>query len=281
MMLRLSRKCFNGSLRFYTHESKVCAGPMNFAIFLPSRAKTERCPVLFYISGLTCTDENFVMKAGAQRVAEELGMIIVAPDTSPRDRGIPGEKDGDRPGEGASYYVDALKEPWSRAYQMYSYIAFELPDLIDAQFLTLQGQRSIMGHSMGGHGALVVGLRNPDRFRSISALAPICAPSQSPNAQKAFQAMLGGDKEAWAAYDAVELLRSHGCTSKILVDQGTEDDMIENLRPQDLIDVAREKNLPIEVRMQQGYDHSYYFVATFIEDHLHFHHARLQGHQPS
>ena len=217
------------------------------------------------------------MKAGAQRVAEELGMIIVAPDTSPRDRGIPKEKDGDRPGEGASYYIDATQEPWSRAYQMYSYIVQELPDFIDANFPTIKGARSIMGHSMGGHGALVAGLRNPDRFRSISALAPICSPIHSDNARKALLAMLGDDEEAWAKYDTVELLKLHGCNRKILVDQGTEDDVIDSLRTQDLIDVVRQKKLTIEVRLQEGYGHNYYFVATFIEDHLRFHDARLRG----
>jgi len=268
MNLRSSHKCFGGNLKFYSHVSEVCKGPMNFAIFLPSKAEKEDCPVLFYLSGLTCTDENFVMKAGAQRVAEQLGLIVVAPDTSPRDRGIPGEKDGGRPGEGAGYYVDATQEPWSRAYHMYSYVAEELPALIDAKFPTKKNLRSIMGHSMGGMGAMVVGLRNPDRFRSISALAPICSPSNSPTAQIAFRALLGDDKSTWADYDPVEFLKRGAYDREILIDQGTSDDLIDSLRPQDL---------PIKIRMQQGYDHSYYFVSTFMEDHVRFHSAHLQG----
>lgn len=281
LTLRSQRKCFDGSLRFYTHESELCNGPMNFAIFLPSRAFKERCPALYYLSGLTCTDENFIMKAGAQRIAEELGMIIVAPDTSPRDRGIPGEKDGDRPGEGASYYVDATKAPWSSAYLMYSYIALELPSFIDENFPTRKGHRSIMGHSMGGHGAMVIGLRNPQTFQSISALAPICAPSKSPMAQRAFRAMLGDDVRDWASYDTVEILKHDGCANRILVDQGSEDEFLESLRPQDLIDVAKARNLPIEVNIREGYDHSYYFVSTFIESHLRFHYEWHRAHQPS
>lgn len=276
MKLRAANKTFGGSLRFYTHESKACRGPMNFAIFLPSRAEKEPCPVLFYLSGLTCTDENFVMKAGAQRVAQELGIILVAPDTSPRDRGIPGEKDGGRPGEGAGYYVDATLEPWSRAYHMYSYCVHELPDFVDENFPTQKGVRSIMGHSMGGHGALVIGLRNPDRFRSISALSPICSASRSRNGREALQAMLGDNASEWANYDAVEILRRDGCRGPILVDQGAADEMMESLRPQDLIDVALEKQLPINVRLQEGYGHNYYFVSTFIEDHLRFHEKYLR-----
>jgi S-formylglutathione hydrolase len=249
---------------------------MNFAIFLPSKAVHEKCPVLFYLSGLTCTDENFVMKAGAQRVAEELGIIVVAPDTSPRDRCIAGEKDGGRPGEGAGYYVDATQEPWSRAYYMYSYIAEELPAFIDDKFPTLKGVRSIMGHSMGGMGALVIGLRNPTQFQSISALAPICAPSVSETAKGALAALLGDDKSAWTNYDPFQILKRDGVKNKILIDQGSEDEMLENLRTKDLIQLVQEKNLPIEIRMQEGYGHNYYFVSTFIEDHLRFHHAHLQ-----
>jgi S-formylglutathione hydrolase len=271
------RQCFNGSMRFYSHESRATKGLMNFALFLPSKALTKPCPVVYFLSGLSCTDENFMMKAGAQRVAEILGLILVAPDTSPRNRGIPGEKSGGRPGEGASYYVNATKSPWAEYYQMYDYITYELPDLINNNFLTQKNKNAIMGHSMGGHGALVIALRNPERFQSVSALAPICNPSNSPLAQMAFRELLGDDKADWALYDSMELLQNMSPRHKILIDQGLNDEYLAtSLRVSDLALLVEDKKLPINIRLHDGYDHGYYFVATFIEGHLRFHHEILQ-----
>ncbi len=275
--LRSEHRCFNGSLRFYSHNSLSCQGPMNFAVFLPSKTLKQPCPMVYYLSGLTCTDENFIMKAGAQRIAEELGIILVAPDTSPRDRGIKGEKSGGRPGEGASYYINATKAPWSAYYQMFDYIADELPNLIDTNFPTQKEQRAIMGHSMGGHGAMMIGLRKPERFKSISALAPVCSPIQSPLAQEAFYGLLGENKAEWAAYDTVEILKKNGCKTKILIDQGEADEYLpHNLKLQELSTVVKNQNLPIDIRIHKGYDHSYYFVSSFIEDHLRFHHRYFE-----
>lgn len=275
MIIISQRKCFKGTLGFYSHESKLCNGNMNFSVFTPSIAKTKKCPVVYYLSGLSCTDENFMMKAGAQRVCEELEIILVAPDTSPRDRGIPGEKDGGRPGEGASYYIDATKGPWSKFYQMYSYIVYELPAFIDENFPTIKGLKSIMGHSMGGHGALIIGLRNPTIFSSVSALAPIVAPHKSEIAKKAIGILIGEYKEnekIWSQYDSYLFLKENNCTQeKILIDQGKNDEFFEVLGINDFKLLIHEKNLPIDLRIHDGYDHSYYFVSSFIEDHIRFH----------
>jgi S-formylglutathione hydrolase len=243
---------------------------MNFSIFLPSKAQKQQCPALYFLAGLSSSDENFMMKAGALRVAEELGLILVAPDTSPRNRHIERDNEHWTFGEGASFYVNATQSPWSTSYNMYDYIAFELPDFLSKNFLI--GKKSLMGHSMGGHGALVIGLRNPDVFLSLSAFAPICAPMRSPWGSYALSLYLGNESSEWESYDTVEILKKTPKTQPILIDQGEADPFLEEqLRLDDLAHVARENNLAIEIRKHAGYDHSYYFVSTFIESHLRFH----------
>jgi S-formylglutathione hydrolase len=275
MLERVSeRRMFGGRQGFYRHESKLC-GPMELAVFEPSRAAKEPCPVLFYLSGLTCTAENVTTKSGFQRVASELGLIVVAPDTSPRGAGCPGEDESWDLGTGAGFYVDATEAPWSERYNMFSYVTEELPALVDATFNTRGAtHRGVFGHSMGGHGALVIGLRQADRWRSVSALSPICAPTRCPWGEKAFSAYLGDDRSKWSAYDACELLARGTHAHPILVDQGTADGfLVEQLKPELLKDACEQAGQSLELRMQEGYDHSYYFIATFIGDHLR-HHAR-------
>lgn len=264
---------FGGVQGMYRHESKVCGGPMELSVYVPPNA--DSAPVVYYLSGLTCTAENFTTKAGFQRVASELGLIVVAPDTSPRGTGYPGEDDNWDFGTGAGFYVDATQAPWSQRYRMYSYVTEELPALIDQAFPTRgESHRSIFGHSMGGHGALVVGLREPDRWKSISAFAPIVAPTQVPWGHKAFGGYLGEDREAWKAYDATELVKSRQHTQTILIDQGRADGFLEEqLRPEIFAEACEANGQKLELRMHDDYDHSYYFIATFVEDHLR-HHAR-------
>lgn len=233
--------------------------------------------MLFYLSGLTCTAANVTDKSGFQRIASELGLIVVAPDTSPRGAGCPGEDDSWDFGTGAGFYVDATVAPWSERYRMFSYVTEELPALIDAHFETRgPDRRSVFGHSMGGHGALVVGLRQPDRWRSISAFAPIAAPTRCPWGEKAFGGYLGDDRSAWAAYDACELLGKRTHPRSILVDQGTADGFLEEqLKPELLRSACEAAGQALELRMQPGYDHSYAFIATFMEDHLRHHQTHL------
>ena len=261
-------RSFGGTQGFYRHQSPRC-GPMRFAVYQPPRP--EACPVVFYLSGLTCTEENAVNKAGAQRVAAELGLIVVMPDTSPRGAGYPGEDEDWDFGTGAGFYVDATEEPWSGRYQMYSYVTAELPALIDKHFPSAgPGARAITGHSMGGHGALVAALRAPEAWRAVSALAPIAAPTRVPWGEKAFSGYLGQNREVWSDYDACALLRRHGPRpGTILVDQGTADGFLEEqLRPELLREACDEVGQSLELRLRDGYDHSYFFVASFIEDHL-------------
>ena len=248
---------------------------MRFAVFTPPQARDKKVPVLWYLSGLTCTEENFISKAGAQRAAAELGIMLVAPDTSPRGDGVPGdpEKSYDF-GLGAGFYVDATESPWSRNYRMYSYLVDELPDLI-AGFSADMGRQGITGHSMGGHGALILALKNPGRFKSVSAFAPICAPTQAPWGHKAFSRYLGS-VDAGRAYDAVALIEAGHRVKDLLIDQGGRDQFLESqLMPQILSDACRNAAIPCTLRMQAGYDHSYYFIATFMEDHLRWHAQRL------
>ncbi|MCH7643956.1 MAG: S-formylglutathione hydrolase [Myxococcales bacterium] len=268
-------RAFGGVQGVYRHTSAVTGCPMDFAVFTPPQAADEPVPVLTYLSGLTCSWENATVKAGAQRFAAREGMLFVAPDTSPRGFDFPGEHESYDFGSGAGFYVDATEEPWSRNYRMYSYVTEELPALIAANFPADSARQGIFGHSMGGHGALVVALRNPQRYRSVSAFAPIVAPSQCPWGEKAFGGYLGSDRAAWADYDATELIGNSGWQSEILIDQGTADDFLESqLKPELFQKACEAAGAKLTLRIQEGYDHSYYFIATFMEDHV-AHHARL------
>ena len=270
-------KCFGGTVGFYSHDSQTCKGEMRFSIYQPPQAKSERVPVLYFLSGLTCTEENFMAKAGAQQFAAKYGLIIVAPDTSPRNSGIPGEDDDWDFGTGAGFYVDATVEPWAGHYQMYSYVVEELPALIAEHFPVKPERQGIFGHSMGGHGALICALKNPERYKSVSAFAPIAAPMRCQWGQKAFSNYLGSDQETWRAYDASELVLTSSFKRPILIDQGTIDPFLPFLEKQQLLpevfEQACEKvGQPLTLRFQEGYNHSYYFIASFIEDHI-SHHA--------
>lgn len=270
-------RCFEGIQGVYSHQSEYCNGPMRFALYRPPQALAgQACPVVTFLSGLTCTEENFTVKAGAQRVASELGLILVAPDTSPRGQNLPGEDDSYDFGSGAGFYLDATQEPWSKAYRMYSYITKELPEVLKANFEADWSRQGITGHSMGGHGALTIHLKHPDVYRSVSAFSPIVAPMQVPWGQKAFRGYLGEDQEAWKAYDATELVKARPSQATILIDQGTDDNFLEEqLRPEIFEKACEEAGQPLQLRMQKGYDHSYFFIATFIEDHLRHHAAVL------
>ena len=272
-----ANRCFGGEQRVYAHPSSETGTTMRFGIYLPPQSANGKVPVLFWLSGLTCTEENFITKAGAQRMAAELGVAIVAPDTSPRGLGYTGEDESYDFGTGAGFYVDATVDPWSRGYRMYSYIDQELPALVAAEFPVDLSRAGIFGHSMGGHGALVVALRNPARFRSVSAFAPICAPTRSPWGEKALSRYLGADRQAWAQYDASALVADRGWPGPpILVDQGTADNfLVEQLKPELLEQACKEAGVALRLRRQAGYDHSYYFMASFMEDHLRFHAANL------
>ncbi|SMF13384.1 S-formylglutathione hydrolase [Tistlia consotensis] len=276
-------RCFGGTQGVYRHDSKACNGPMKLAVYLPPQAEQaerdgRRLPVLTWLSGLTCTEENFTVKAGAQRVAAELGLIVVAPDTSPRGQNIPGEDESYDFGSGAGFYLDATREPWSKAYNMYSYVTRELQALVAERFPVDTARQGIMGHSMGGHGALTIHLKNPGTYRSCSAFSPIVAPSQVPWGHKAFGGYLGEDRAAWRQYDATELVRERPSKATILIDQGEADNFLsEQLRPELFAEAARRAGQPFELRLQPGYDHSYFFIASFIEDHLRHHAAALKG----
>lgn len=277
LTLRSESRCFGGRQLFYEHASEVTKTPMRFAAFLPPRAEQERCPVLWYLSGLTCTEENVVTKSGFQRRAAERGLIVIAPDTSPRGAGVEGEDVDWDFGTGAGFYVDATREPWAKSYRMWSYITEELPALVRTELPILDDRQGITGHSMGGHGALVAGLRLPERYRSVSAFAPITNPTEVPWGEKAFTGYLGAERAAWAAYDAVRLLDAgKRAASEILVDQGSADGFLENqLKPERLREACARNGQPLTLRLQEGYDHSYYFVATFIDDHIDWHADRL------
>ena len=269
--------CFGGSQRFYRHQSGATGLPMRFSVFLPPQAAAGQRPAMFYLAGLTCNEETFMTKAGAQRVAAREGMILVAPDTSPRGAGIAGEAEAWDFGVGAGFYVDATEAPWSKHYRMYSYI-LELRELLVAQLPLDPARVGIFGHSMGGHGALVLALRNPGLFRSVSAFAPIAAPVRSPWGEKAFSGYLGADQSAWRAYDASELmaLASKPFPNGILIDQGLADKFLaDQLYPEAFEAACRHAGQPLELRRHAGYDHGYYFISSFIEDHLNFHSANL------
>ena len=267
-------RSFGGWHKQYTHTSAVLGCDMRFAIYLPPQAATQSVPVLYWLSGLTCTDENFMQKAGAHRVAAELGIALVAPDTSPRGEGVANDAAYDL-GQGAGFYLNATQQPWAKHYQMEDYVLNELPELIESIF-PVTDKRAISGHSMGGHGALTLALKNPERFTSVSAFSPIVNPLNVPWGEKAFTAYLGDNREAWKAYDSCELIRQAKVHLPMLIDQGEGDNFLaEQLKPESLVAAAKEAGYPLELRMQEGYDHSYYFIASFIDEHLKFHQSFL------
>ncbi len=267
--------CFGGSQQQWTHSSTATGCQMRFSIFLPPQVQNGPVPVLYWLSGLTCTDENFVTKAGAQRYAAESGVAIVAPDTSPRGEGVPDDPEGAYDfGLGAGFYVNATQEPWSKHYRMYDYIVDELPDLVARNFDVDGTRAGVFGHSMGGHGALTIGLRNPDRYRSISAFSPICSPLNCPWGEKALGGYLGEDRDAWASHDACALVSTATVKTPLLVDQGEADGFLHDQLKPELLEAACAANgHPLTLRMQPGYDHSYYFIASFVGDHVR-HHAK-------
>jgi S-formylglutathione hydrolase len=269
------QRCFGGVVGFYKHVAASTACPMRFAVFTPAQATERPVPVLYYLAGLTCTEETFMIKAGAQRVAAELGLMLVAPDTSPRGLNLPGDSESWDFGVGAGFYLDATEQPWAGHYRMYSYVTQELPQLIEGGFPADKNRRSIFGHSMGGHGALTIALKNPGRYASVSAFAPIVAPKQVPWGQKAFPRYLGADRGQWDAYDATELmLKSNDARGRgaILIDQGMADQFLEQqLRPQLFEEACTKVGQRLTLRRHSGYDHSYYFISSFMEDHLRFH----------
>jgi S-formylglutathione hydrolase len=251
---------------------------MTFSVYLPSRAQMEPVPAVYWLSGLTCTDENFRVKAGAQRYAADLGLALVIPDTSPRGTEIPDVVDRYDLGQGAGFYVDAVRQPWSQHYRMYSYITRELPELLEAQLPLIPGLKSISGHSMGGHGALICALKNPGTYRSVSAFAPICNPVQCGWGQGCFSAYLGEDREAWKAWDATCLIEAGAEAQPLFIDQGTADEFLaEQLYPANLEAACAVRDIPLTLRRQEGYDHSYHFIATFIGEHLGWHARSLSG----
>ena len=270
--------CFGGVQRFYRYDSTAIGLPMRFSVYLPPGHDSQRLPVLFYLAGLTCTEETFMIKAGAQRIAAQEGLILVTPDTSPRGAGVAGETDSWDFGVGAGFYVDATEGEWSRHYRMYSHI-LELRELVLARLPADPDRVGIFGHSMGGHGALMLALRNPALFRSVSAFAPIAAPTRCPWGHKAFSGYLGEDRSAWRAYDATELMADSGSApfpKGILVDQGLADKFLaEQLHPDAFEEACRAVGQPLELRRHEGYDHGYYFIQTFVEDHLRFHKRNL------
>lgn len=273
-------QCFGGTTRFYSHRSQVCDCDMNLAVYVPPQAQDGPIPALYYLSGLTCTEKNFIEKAGAQRYAAEHGLMLVAPDTSPRGVNLPGEDESWDFGTGAGFYVNATQEPWAQHYRMYDYVVEELPSLIQSEFEVKENRAGIFGHSMGGHGALICGLKNPDKYASISAFAPIAAPSQCPWGEKAFSGYLGRDRTTWSAYDAAELVKA-GAKSEnaILIDQGEADQFLtqKQLLPGVFETACKDNGQSVQLRRQPGYDHSYYFIASFVGDHIRHHAAILNA----
>jgi S-formylglutathione hydrolase len=270
------KRCFGGVQGTYRHASEATGTDMRFSVFVPADPGGRVFPSVTFLSGLTCTEENFTTKAGAQRWAAELGLVVVAPDTSPRGLDLPDEHSSYDFGSGAGFYVDATVAPWSSHYRMYRYVTRELPALIEAHFPVDPDRRGLTGHSMGGHGALVAGLREPGRWRSVSAFAPICHPSAVPWGNKALTGYLGDDRNAWRAWDATLLIEDGARRPHLLVDQGTDDEFLaEQLRPDALRAACDAAGQPLELRMQRGYDHSYFTIATFIGPHLVYHAEHL------
>ncbi|MBC8750735.1 MULTISPECIES: S-formylglutathione hydrolase [Paraburkholderia] len=273
-----SHASFGGTQRIYKHESKATGLPMRFSVFMPKEASQKKVPALFYLAGLTCTEETFPIKAGAQRFAAQHGIALIAPDTSPRGAGLPGESESRDFGVGAGFYVDATQEPWSKHYRMYSYVRDELREMVVNE-LPVDGERlGIFGHSMGGHGALILALRNPDIYRSVSAFAPIAAPMHSPWGEKAFGGYLGAAREVWKQYDASELVgkATRKFTEGILIDQGLDDQfLVAQLNPTVFEAACKVAGQPLTLRRHEGYDHSYFFISTFVEDHIRHHATTL------
>ncbi|HEX4153311.1 MAG TPA: S-formylglutathione hydrolase [Steroidobacteraceae bacterium] len=279
--------CFGGLQRFYKHASRETRGPMKFSVYLPPAAmpgpgkadQSQKVPVLYYLAGLTCTEETFPIKAHAQQVASELGIMLVAPDTSPREPRIPGDADSWDFGQGAGFYVDATQAPWSTNYRMYSYVTKELPELVAANLPAKADATGVFGHSMGGHGALVCALRNPGRYKSVSAFAPIAAPMQCPWGQKGFHNYLGPDMASWREYDASELVARKPFDGLIRIDQGKADPFLaqRQLLPEKFAAAAEKSGQKLDLKMRDGYDHGYYFIQTFMADHLRHHAAILKS----
>lgn len=278
MELLSTNACFEGEHRRYRHTSAALGCDMEFAVFLPPAAvgsQSRKVPVLYWLSGLTCTDQNFMQKAGAQKRAARLGMAIVCPDTSPRGLGLPGEDESYDFGSGAGFYINATEQPWAPHYRMYDYVTRELPQLVEAE-LPVTDQRSISGHSMGGHGALICALKNPGHYASVSAFAPISNPTECPWGQKAFTDYLGEDRSRWEEWDATLLIPTARERLPLLIDQGTADQFLDSqLNPEALADACEKVHHHINLRMHRGYDHSYFFIASFIDDHLDHHGAAL------
>ena len=271
-------RSFGGRQLVLKHQSEATGTEMAFSVFLPPGAEKGPCPAVFYLSGLTCTWENVTTKAGFQREAAELGLAVVCPDTSPRGLDLPGEHDSYDFGSGAGFYVDATEAPWSENYRMYSYVTEELPGLIGASFPVDMDRVGVFGHSMGGHGALVTALKKPELFKSVSAFAPICSPMRCPWGEKALSNYLGSDRESWRGYDATALIEDGHKAKDILVDQGGADNFLEKeLKPELLEAACAKAGIPLTLRRQEGYDHSYYFIASFMPAHLRWHGERLRG----
>ncbi|TCK19090.1 S-formylglutathione hydrolase [Thiogranum longum] len=267
-----------GWLNRYTHDSACCHCEMTFSVYLPPAASTRKVPALYFLSGLTCTDDNVRVKAGAQRYAAALGIALVMPDTSPRGEGVADDPDRYDLGQGAGFYINATCEPWASHYQMYDYVTRELPALVEAELPLIPGLKSITGHSMGGHGALICAFKNPGAYQSVSAFAPICNPVNCGWGEGCLSAYLGDDREAWNAWDATALVKAGAKPLPLLIDQGTGDEFLaEQLHPRALVDACLERNIPIQFRMQEDYDHSYHFIASFIGEHLAFHARHLQS----
>lgn len=269
-------KVFDGWQEVYEHPSTACNAPMRFAVYLPPQAEQQPVPMLYWLSGLTCTEENFMVKAGAQRYAAETGIGLVVPDTSPRNRNLPGEDDSYDFGAGAGFYVNASVEPWSQHYHMFDYVTAELPELIEANFPAVPQRRAISGHSMGGHGALVAALRLPENWTSVSAFSPIVNPTEVPWGQKAFRGYLGADESAWGDWDACQLVARAEPRLPLVVEQGDADPFLnEQLQPERLRQACEAAGHPLDLRTRPGYDHSYYFIATYIGEHIRYHAQRL------
>jgi len=269
-------RCFGGVQGVYRHASREIGLPMRLSVFRPPQAEHGSVPVLFYLAGLTCTEETFMQKAGAQRLAAELGLMLVAPDTSPRDAGCPGEDDDWDFGTGAGFYLDATRQPWATHYRMHSYVTRELPALVSSALPGRADRLGIFGHSMGGHGALVCALKNPALYQSVSAFAPVAAPTQCPWGEKAFEGYLGKARSDWDAWDATALVRKTQLAHPILIDQGTDDNFLKTQLNPGLFETAcRDSGQALTLRRQAGYDHGYFFISTFVEDHLRHHATRL------